>query len=415
MRLSNKQARRFLLRHHGLFGEHIFNGKEGIMSYIRRVGCIQFDPVDICGRNTDIALNSRVKSYRKEMLSELLYEDRCLVDYFDKNLAIFPVEDLPVFLKETSGGSYAEAYDRRCGDALKRIEPVIRQLINERGHISAGEVETDDTIEWHWGIMTSLPRAALESMYFRGELVIHHKTGTNKSYTFTKNVIPADILSAPLPFRTGEDRLAWHVKRRIGAIGMLWNKASDAWLGLDLKAAERETAFGKLLADGSIFEIAVEGIKHPLYVREEERAVLEEVMAEAATSEPATSEAATSETATSKTATSEAATSETTVPPRIEFIAPLDCMMWDRKLISALFGFDYKWEIYTPKEKRKYCAYALPILLGEEFIGRVEAVRKNKQLIINNVWLENEKPLSGKKKTAFEDCVNRLAELNDCL
>ena len=30
-----------------------------------------------------------------------------------------------------------------------------------------------------------------------------------------------------------------------------------------------------------------------------------------------------------------------------ELIAPLDCLMWDRRLIEALFGFAYKWEIYT--------------------------------------------------------------------
>jgi len=384
MKLSVKQARQFLLRHHGLLGKHLYDGKTGIMSFVRRVGCIQYDPVDVCGRNADLILNSRVKEYKKDMLAELLYKDRLLVDYFDKNLSIFPVEDLPVFLEKTTTGGFAEAYDDRGGDAVKQAAPKIRQLIKERGHISARDIEFGETIEWFWGNMTSLPRAALESMYYRGELIIHHKTGTNKSYALMKDVIPAEILSAALPFSTEEDRLAWHLKRRIGAVGMLWNKPSDALLGLSMKAAERAAAFLKLLADGTIFEIAVDGLKDPFYIREGDRALLEEVLSKKA------------------------------YPPRVELIAPLDNLIWDRKLIIALFGFDYKWEIYTPKEKRKYSAYALPVLCGDEFIGRVEAVRKDKQLVLNNVWSESGKPFEGKVKADFERCVDRFARFNEC-
>jgi len=88
--------------------------------------------------------------------------------------------------------------------------------------------------------------------------------------------------------------------------------------------------------------------------------------------------------------------------------------MWDRKLIAALFGFDYKWEIYTPKEKRKFSAYTLPVLYGDTFIGRIEAVKKDRQLVVENVWSENGKPFEGAMKTAFEKCTERFAGLNEC-
>ena len=78
--LSNAQARRFLLRHQGLLGEHRFQGKAGALAYVRQAGCIQFDPVDVCGRNAELTLQSRVKGFTKETLWELLYQDRLLVD-----------------------------------------------------------------------------------------------------------------------------------------------------------------------------------------------------------------------------------------------------------------------------------------------------------------------------------------------
>jgi uncharacterized protein YcaQ len=384
MTLTNRQARQFLLRRHGLTGKHIFKGKEGVMAFIKRTGCMQFDPVDICGRNADIALHSRVSGFTKTMLEVLLYKERRLIDYFDKNLSIFPVEDFPVFVSTKPSGGYAEAYDARGGDAVQQIKPQIRQLIAEKGHISARDVDVDRKIVWHWGALTSLPRAALESMYFRGELIIHHKTGMNKSYAFTKDHLPAEILNAPLPFITDEERQTWLVKRRIGSVGMLWNRAGDAFLGLRLKTGQRAAAFGKLLADGGIFEVSVKGIKEPLYIREDERGALEEVLA------------------------------GREYKARAEFLAPLDSLLWDRRLIEALFGFEYRWEIYTPQEKRKYGPYTLPFLYGENFAGRVDMARKDETLVINNIWTENGKPLTGKIKAAFGECVECFAEFNGC-
>jgi len=354
------------------------------MAFIKRAGCLQFDPVDFCGRNADIALHSRVSGYTQELLEELLYKERRLIDYFDKNLSIFPVEDFPVFVSEKPSGGYAEAYDARGGEAVHKIKPHIRQLIAERGYVSAKDVDVDEKIIWHWGTITSLPRAALESMYFRGELVIHHKTGTNKSYAITKDLLPAEVLNAPSPFKTEDERLAWHVKRRIGAVGMLWNRSSDALLGLRLKPAQRTVAFNKLLSDGEIFEVGVKDIKEPFYIREDGRGELEEVL------------------------------SGVEYQARSEFIAPLDNLLWDRRLIEALFGFQYKWEIYTPQEKRKYGPYTLPFLYGDNFAGRVDITRRGRALLINRVCTENGKPLTGRIKTAFDDCVKRFAEFNGC-
>jgi uncharacterized protein YcaQ len=196
--------------------------------------------------------------------------------------------------------------------------------------------------------------------------------------------LPAEVLNAPEPFKTGEERQAWLVKRRIGAVGMLWNRRSDAFLGSRIKPAQRVAAFSKLLANGEIFEVSVKDIKEPFYIREDERTALEESV------------------------------SGVEYQNRAEFIAPLDNLLWDRRLIEALFGFDYKWEIYTPQAKRKYGPYTLPFLYGDSFAGRVDITRRGRAILINKVWTENGKPLTGKIKAAFEECAKRFAEFNYC-
>ena len=57
--LTRRQARRFLLLHHGLIGAYRFRGKQGAYDFVRQAGCIQFDPVDVCGKNAELVLQVR--------------------------------------------------------------------------------------------------------------------------------------------------------------------------------------------------------------------------------------------------------------------------------------------------------------------------------------------------------------------
>ena len=41
--ITKRQARRFILARQGLWPPYDLEGKPGVLGYIRRVGCIQFD------------------------------------------------------------------------------------------------------------------------------------------------------------------------------------------------------------------------------------------------------------------------------------------------------------------------------------------------------------------------------------
>ena len=120
--ITKQQARQFILIKQGLLGSFRFIGKEGAYEYVRQAGCIQYDPVDACGKNAELTLQSRVKGFKKSMLYDLLYKDRKLVDYADKELSIWPAEDWPYF------SSHRER-SHKLGETFDELEPLIEQAL----------------------------------------------------------------------------------------------------------------------------------------------------------------------------------------------------------------------------------------------------------------------------------------------
>jgi hypothetical protein len=394
IRITKDQACRFMLEKHGLIGSYKFTGKQGVLDFIDQAGCIQFDPIDVCGKNAELVLQSRVKSFRKAQLSALLYEERSLIDYFDKNLAIIRVTEWPCFQR------IREAYmtGSRSHQQVNTVCEEIRQLIRQKGPLSAADIDYNEKVHWYWSD-TRLSRAALETMYFRGDLVVHHKNGTTKHYDLAENCIGHDLLAAPDPHPDEQVYKAWRVLRRIGAIGLLWNRASDAWLNIwDLKAAERNEIFRQLLLEDKIIELSVDGIKDKLYCLSADRPLLEDVMYQVQQENGLKSSL------------------QNNMQNRCELLAPLDNLLWDRKLISALFGFDYKWEIYTPVDQRKYGYYVLPLLFGDRFVARLEVVcdRRQQTMIVKNIWFEEGIRRSKQLQQAISSCLYRFAAFNDC-
>ena len=378
--LSKQQARRFILLKQGLLGDHRFIGKEGILNYLRQVGCIQFDPIDVCGKNAELVLHSRVKGFTKSMLYDLLYKDRKLIDYFDKNLSILPADDWKYFERDRNNHRRWE----RSRAEIQGVRDQIVEAVSKSGPLCSSDLDLPQKVDWYWS-STKLSRAALEHMYFTGDLAVHHKKGTVKYYDLIENCLPKEIITAPDPYPDDHDHRKWRVLRRIEALGLLWNRASDAWLGISgLKSQERTEIFAELTAEALITPIAVDNINYPLYCLTADVPLIDYI----------------------KTAPH--------LKHRCELIAPLDNMMWDRNLIKVIFDFDYKWEIYTPVSQRKYGYYVLPVLYGEGFAGRVEAVydKKAKYLTVKNIWYEPTVRPTEKLKAKITSALNRLEKFN---
>ena len=389
--ITKQQAGQFILAKQGLIGAHRFAGKYGAYSYVRQAGCIQYDPVDVCGKNAELTLQSRVKGFKKQMLQELLYKDRLLIDYPDKELSIWPTEDWPYF------SSYRDRSVElgKTFKGLYKLEDRAIAYISEHGPVSSDDLPIEGEIFWHssmhwsgnWHKPSPAARSILEQLYTDGTLVIHHKKGSRKYYDLAQNHLPASVLNTENPCKDEDSFKGWRVLRRIGAVGLLWDKNSTAFLGIDINAEKRKAILARLLEEEKIRPVIVEGLKPLFYYRSEDAGLMQQIIEGSAD-----------------------------LKPRMAFMAPLDPLLWDKSLIKALWDFQYSWEIYTPAVKRKYGYYTLPIIYGDRFIGRIEAVpdRKGGILRVKGLWWE-----PGIRKTKKLDAVlmrtlKDFAAFNDC-
>lgn len=356
--ITKQTARKFLLAHQFLLPPKNLSADQITETLLGRLGCIQFDTINVVGRNADLVLQSRVKGYRPDILDRLLYQERELLDGWDKVASIYPTTDWPYFERHRKNMG-ANAH-KRSPDASRVVAKILAK-IGANGPMSSLEFKDAEKTDWAWG-PTSVSRAALEILYYEGKLGINHRVNTRRHFDLIHRLVPEEVLQTPDPNLEDDDYQEWHVLRRIGGLGIASPKSGEHWLGIygGRKVPDRQQVLKRLKEKGKIFELKIEGLEdQKYYLRAEDIPLLSQ-------------------------------DHQVTSPASAAFIAPLDNLLWNRKKIRDIFDFSYTWEVYKPKTQREFGYYVLPVLYRDKFIARADMKfdRKSNSLNLVNWWWE---------------------------
>ena len=335
-------ARRFLVRRHLLAPPRSLPADpSSVRTVVERLGSLQFDPLEVAGRNHDLVLAARIAGYRRAWTDALLYEERWLYETYNKGLSLVPTAELPWYRvawdeeREQHGAATFVEHAELVAELLGRIR--------DGGPLSATDVEPRAAIDWYWR-PTNQVRAVLEALAEAGILGLARRDGNRRVYDLAERLFPTELLAERPP---RDEQVRHKVRSRVRAHGLLPTRGGQAeiWLGTG-SAAERARHVEALVASGDLDTVTVEGVRGGRLVLAGERPLLEAAAAAVAAGEPASR--------------------------GVAFIAPLDPLVWDRDLLRSLFDFDYVWEVYVPAAKRRWGYYVLPILAGDRFVGRIE-------------------------------------------
>lgn len=351
--LSPKEARRLSLQSSGLLRHNQFGrGKNALLRAIEQLAYVQIDTISVVERAHHHTCWARVDNYTGKMLHQLQYQHKKIFEYWFHAASYLPMSDYRFsqpLMRSIRGnqdnGKRDLKMQRYVLDRIRAEGPLQSRQFEDLEHRSSGW--------WNW----KPAKIALERLFMAGELMVLRRDGFQKVYDLTERVLPADLdLTVP-------DKEEWNqflIKRMLTALGLATdNELAYIRLGTrkifseNILTSIRRT-LNNMLEEGAVIELLVDDIKR--YTTAEHLQNLPKRISRKIT----------------------------------RFLSPFDNLIIQRRRILDLFNFDYQLECYLPKQKRIYGYFSLPILWGDQLIGRMDAkaIRKSGEFHIKNLVLE---------------------------
>ena len=94
---------------------------------------------------------------------------------------------------------------------------------------------------------------------------------------------------------------------------------------------------------------------------------------------------------------------------RTALLSPFDRLVFDRKRLLELFDYEYILEMYKPKAQRRWGYFALPILHGDEFVGKLDAATDRKAEVLRVTAIHEDVPFTRDVAAAVDAEIEELA------
>jgi uncharacterized protein len=321
-----------------------------VRAAIRQLGLLQIDYVNVLAPAHYLVLFSRLGPYKKTFLEDLIYREREFTEQWAHEASILPMETWPLLRHRMEGHRVRPyGFESFMEEHPEYVQQVVED-VRARGPLSADDFGASDWISRHipdaW--YGSVPRATLEAHFGRGLLAVaDRRTNFSRAYDLAERVIPKKHFGRQVGREEAQRELVRLAARAHGVAA-----ASDLADYYRMPVRDVRPRIAELLDSGELRRVQVEGWREPAFMHNESR-----------------------------------------LPGRISaatLLSPFDPLIWYRPRTSRLFGFDYRIEIFVPKDKRRWGYYVLPFLQGDRLVARVDlkADRKERRLHVLAAYLE---------------------------
>jgi uncharacterized protein YcaQ len=362
-------------------------GPDHLLDVARSIRAIQLDPISVVARSHQLVLFSRIGPYDVGDLDVLLWEDRSLFEYWAHAASLVLTQDYPIhqlLMRRYPTDRYA--HGRRTREWVEQnrgLRRRILQRIRAEGPLRARDLDDDSRVGWVSGGWTSGRNVErmIDYLWTKGVLMVVGRPGGLKLWDLAERWLPAWTPRDRLPEARVHRLAAEHALRALGmATPRHINEHFTRWRYRQLPAVlaglERRRRIHPLRVAGDGSEWP-----GPWFVHDDDLPLLERLERGDGWE------------------------------PRTALLSPFDNLICDRARTRRLFGFDYAIEIYTPKSKRRFGYYAMPVLRGDELIGRIDPAmdRKSGRLTILSMHAEPNVPQDRATGTAISGAIQALA------
>jgi uncharacterized protein YcaQ len=337
--LSVAQARRIAVSAQG-FAEAKPNGpvtRAHLRRLVSRIQVLQLDSVSVSVRAHYSPVFSRLGPYDRAVLDRAAWSHtsrspRLLVEYWAHEAALMAVDDWPLLrwrMREYTHGRWGTEIVKKNAKLADDVVAAIAEL----GPSTAGQIEE------HLGAKQrgkkgpwwdrSDTKWVTEALWSSGVLTTATRVGFARHYDLTERVLPPVVVARQVD---DEEAVRELILRAAVALGVGTEPDIRDYFRLSPKQAK--PAIAKLVADGELEQVEVEGWKAPAFLRAGQ------------------------------------------IVPRRDrgtaLLCPFDPLIFFRPRVERLFDFHYRIEIYVPQPKRQFGYYVWPFLLDGKLVGRVD-------------------------------------------
>jgi uncharacterized protein YcaQ len=389
IKITAVHIRRLAIRAQRLETQPALNDKTQMLALIRQLGCLQIDPLNVVARSPLLVLWSRLGDYEVADLETLMWEDRQLFEHWAHAASIVLVEDFPLFQMQMrkfgrGNGSWAQRV-RKWMELNEPFRQYILEELDGRGPLYAQELEDRTVQSWQSSGWTNSRNVSmmLGFMWEQGDITVTRRVGAGfglkKQWGLLEQHMPQWSDHKPLSQREVVRDAA---QKSLKALGAATEKQIQNHF---IRGGYPELAdvLAELVDGGQIHRIVVDG-EDPLLaadwiIHADTLHDLEQIQ-------------------------------NGEWQERTTLLSPFDNLIADRERTEMLFDFHYRSEIYTPKAKRKYGYYVLPILDGDRLIGRIDPKmdRKTRILHVHAIHREDEAPDSGRVARRIAGVIKEL-------
>lgn len=368
------RLRRIALATQGLLKTQPFGrGLVGARQAIRHLGYIQIDSISVIERAHHHVLYSRVPDYKPDMIDQLLKQGQ-IFEYWSHAAALLPMTDFRFSLPYKQAIKSGQTHWYKNPD--KKLMADLLDRIRLDGPLQSRDLETKRTKAtgwWDW----KPAKKALEQLYMQGDLMVSGRMGFQKVYDLSERVLPTDI-DTSMP--TMEEFAQHLVDQQLRCHGLVSLKGltylrRNAELNQAVKALIKERLAQSLMEQiqidsGEVFFLSAGALDNRL----------------------------------------------PRVSNQLVILSPFDNSVIQRDRLKALFQYDYKIECYVPAAKRQYGYFSLPLLLRDEFIGRMDCKthRKTQHLEIKYLHFEQHNFDKDLVVSAFVDAIQQFRQFQQC-
>jgi hypothetical protein len=367
--LSARQARRIALNAQG-FGRPVATGlnekvpnEKALFKLVDRLGVVQIDSINVVARTHYLPAFSRLGHYPRSALENIAWGDKPkLFEYWGHEASLLPLALQPLLrwrmADARDGVGVWKNVARFLIERRDLVDAAMAQ-IQDRGPLAASDLDLGAKGPrgwWGW----SEAKRAVECLFWCGELTSITRRGSfERVFAPMESALPPKIIQQPTPSRASAQTQLLGIAAR--AMGVATERDLRDYFRMGV--ADTKTAIARLIEQGEVQPVTVEGWPHPAYLHRSARAAR---------------------------------------PCGDALLSPFDNAIWFRERTERLFDVRVRLEVYTPAAQRIHGYYVLPFLQDDLITARVDlkADRKSGTLIVQ---------ASHAERSATTDTAERLA------